>query len=123
MTSVLSADENMINAYKEGKDLYAIIAQSAFNNDYKDNLEFYPAGTELELDGKKSVSGTGKEFKVETDENDSITVNWYELLETVTGDMSAYDINIGEKIISDLGNLTVIDRVVNNDKITFKFSL
>ena len=47
----------MINAYLEGKDLYAVIAQKMFNNKYEDNLEFYPEGTVLELDGKKIVCG------------------------------------------------------------------
>lgn len=57
MTATLSLDENMLNAYKEGKDLYAIIAQSVFDNKYEDNLEFFPAGTELELDGQKIIAG------------------------------------------------------------------
>ena len=47
----------MYQAYNEGKDLYAMIAQSAFDNEYWENLEFYPAGTEIELDGKKIICG------------------------------------------------------------------
>ena len=47
----------MKQAYMEDKDLYAMIAQSAFNNRYEDNLEFYPEGTELEIDGKKIIAG------------------------------------------------------------------
>ena len=57
LTAFYSQDENMINAYKEGKDLYAVIAQKMFNNRYEDNLEFYPEGTEIELDGKKIICG------------------------------------------------------------------
>lgn len=57
MTAFLSQDPKMIEAYLEGKDLYAMIAQSAFNNRYEDNLEFWPAGTELEIDGEKVIAG------------------------------------------------------------------
>jgi len=53
----MSQDPEMKKVYFEGKDLYARIAQSAFNNDYADNLEFYPEGTELEIDGKKVIAG------------------------------------------------------------------
>lgn len=53
----MSQDPAMIKAYMEGKDLYAVIAQSMYNNKYEDNLEFYPEGTELELDGKKIICG------------------------------------------------------------------
>ena len=28
-----------------------------FNNNYEDNLEFYPAGTEIEIDGQKVICG------------------------------------------------------------------
>ena len=57
LTAHMAKDENMIQAYKEGKDLYCVIAASVFNNKYEDNLEFYPEGTEIELDGKKIVCG------------------------------------------------------------------
>ena len=32
----------MINAYKQGKDLYATIAAGVYKNNYEDNLEFDP---------------------------------------------------------------------------------
>lgn len=35
----------MINAYKEGKDLYATIASGIYKNDYWDNMETYQDGT------------------------------------------------------------------------------
>ena len=53
----MAADENMIQAYKDGKDLYCVIASKVFNNKYEDNLEFYPENTEIELDGKKIICG------------------------------------------------------------------
>ena len=44
----------MIDAYMKGQDLYAVIAQSAFDNNYEDNLEFYPEFTELnEIGGRQ----------------------------------------------------------------------
>jgi DNA polymerase I len=47
----------MINAYTQGKDLYAVIASTMFDNKYEDNLEFYPEGTEIEFEGKKIICG------------------------------------------------------------------
>ena len=57
MTTFLSGDPQMYEAYNTGKDLYAIIARSAFNNNYEDNLEFYLEGTEIEIDGQKIICG------------------------------------------------------------------
>lgn len=57
ITTFLSGDEGMRKAYLEGKDLYCIIASSIFNNEYEDNLEFYPEGKIIELDGKQVVCG------------------------------------------------------------------
>lgn len=55
----------MLNAYKEGKDLYVVIAQQINNNRYEDNLEFYPEGTILEIDGQKVVCGKETHVNVE----------------------------------------------------------
>lgn len=41
----LCQDENMINAYKTGRDLYSTMASLAFHVPYEDCLEFYPDGT------------------------------------------------------------------------------
>lgn len=57
MTTFLSGEPKMYEAYNNSKDLYAIIAQSAFHNNYEDNLEFWPEGTELEIDGQKVIAG------------------------------------------------------------------
>lgn len=45
LLSGLSMDENMINAYKQGKDLYATIASKIYHNDYWDNMEHKEDGT------------------------------------------------------------------------------
>lgn len=47
-----SGDENMINSYVEGKDLYAVVASQVYHNNYEDNKEFYPDGT-MNPEGKK----------------------------------------------------------------------
>jgi len=57
LSAYMSRDDNMINAYLNGQDLYAVIAQSMYDNNYEDNLEFYPAGTELDIDGHKVIAG------------------------------------------------------------------
>lgn len=54
----------MLNAYKEGKDLYAVIASAAFDNRYEDNLECYPEGTEIIFEGQKVICG----YKTHTNE-------------------------------------------------------
>ena len=41
----MCGDEKMIQAYKEGKDLYAQIASISFNKPYEDCLEFRKDGT------------------------------------------------------------------------------
>ena len=65
LTAYYSQDENMLKAYNEGKDLYAVIASAAFDNEYEDNLEFYPEGTEIEFEGKQVICG----FKTHTNED------------------------------------------------------
>ena len=50
-----SNDENMINAYREGKDLYSTIAAKVYHNNYEDNIEFRPDGS-INPDGKKRRS-------------------------------------------------------------------
>lgn len=51
-TAVLSNDTEMLRAYDEGKDLYAVIASKCFHNNYGDNLEFNPETHELQPEGK-----------------------------------------------------------------------
>lgn len=51
----LCQDENMINAYKTGKDLYSTMASLAFHVPYEDCKEFYPDGT-VNKEGKKRRS-------------------------------------------------------------------
>jgi len=41
ITAHISLDENMLQVYEEGKDIYASVAQSIYKNNYEDNLEFY----------------------------------------------------------------------------------
>ena len=48
----LSRDQKLIEAFKEKKDIYAIVAQSYEGNSYEDNLEFHSDGT-IYKDGKK----------------------------------------------------------------------
>lgn len=109
----------MIRAYKEGKDLYAVIAQGMYNNDYYENTEFYKEGTEVEIDGRITVAGSGKESLLETDDSNSITVPYYYLVNTPNGDKQADQLKPGDLIKSDIGNLTIskIEKLDNNIKI------
>ena len=45
LTAQMCGDPGMIQAYKDGKDLYAEIASIAFNAEYEECLEFRPDGT------------------------------------------------------------------------------
>lgn len=49
-------DENMIEAYKENKDLYATIASKVYHNNYEDNLEFDKNGNRSEQGAKRRTS-------------------------------------------------------------------
>jgi DNA polymerase-1 len=54
ITAHISQDPNMLAVFREGKDIYASIAQSIFHNKYEDNLEFFdPEKTKINLEGKK----------------------------------------------------------------------
>ena len=52
LAAFLSQDKTLLDAYAHNQDAYAIIASQVFNVPYEECLEFYPAGTELEIDGK-----------------------------------------------------------------------
>lgn len=52
LLSHYSQDEHMVNSYKEGKDLYAMIASKVYKNNYEDNLEFHPITKKIQPDGK-----------------------------------------------------------------------
>ena len=72
ITAHISHDKNMLQVFREGKDIYASIAQSIFHNNYEDNLEFigpekkpYPEGKDRRKVGKNiilaSMYGMGAE--------------------------------------------------------------
>ena len=46
----------MINAYQEGKDLYAVIASLSFGKPYEECLEFHPITHEKQVEGKERRS-------------------------------------------------------------------
>lgn len=52
-----SGDEKMLQAYKDNKDLYAVVASGIYKNNYEDNLEFYPDGSK-NPDGAKRRGNT-----------------------------------------------------------------
>ena len=55
--SYYAGEESMKNIFKEKKDIYAYIAQLIYNNNYEDNLEFYPEGKHIIVDGEEVVCG------------------------------------------------------------------
>lgn len=97
----------MLQAYAEGKDLYCVIAQSMFNNEYEDNLEFYKEFTKIELDGQTVTAGTGEEKEVTVDNSNSIEIPWCYIVSTERGELTAENLTIGDSVVSDLGNLKI----------------
>lgn len=63
---------------KPGQDLYSLIASKAYNNRYEDNLEFYPEGTKVILEGKEVIAGdrniTNKSGKTRRQDSKSILI-------------------------------------------------
>ena len=60
ITAHISQDQNMLKVFREGKDIYASIAQSIYHNNYEDNLEFFDKEkTKVNLEGKNRRK-TGK---------------------------------------------------------------
>lgn len=53
ITAFVSNDPKMIQAFKDGKDIYASIASVAFNVPYEKCLEFHPETHEYQPDGKE----------------------------------------------------------------------
>ena len=55
ITAHISQDDNMLQVFEEGKDIYASIAQAIKNNNYEDNLEFFDKEkTRTNSEGKKN---------------------------------------------------------------------
>lgn len=105
ITTFLSGDPNMRQAYLEGKDLYCVIASNIYNNKYEENLENFPEGYVLELDGKKTVAGNDKSYKKQV--SDKLEVPYYYLVPTNSGTKAASEIQVGDSIIADEGTFAV----------------
>lgn len=73
-----SQDPDMIKAYCDGQDLYSLIASKIYKNNYEDNLEFYPEGTEVLVEGKphicKKKEITNKSGKVRRQDSKSVLI-------------------------------------------------
>lgn len=119
MTAYLSQDPKMIEAYLEGKDLYAMIAQSAFNNNYSDNLENYEEFTEVMIDGEKVIAGSEKAYEKEIEDNKLIVPACY-LIPTNRGEIPANQLLLTDKLQTSEGLLSIQniisaeDTMINN---------
>ncbi len=109
----------MRQAYFEGKDLYCVIAANIYNNRYEDNLEHYPEGTVLELDGKKTVAGNDKSYKKQV--SDKLEVPYYYLVPTTSGTKLASEIQTGDSIVAEEGTFIVAAVETLNDITTIYF--
>ena len=52
LTAFVSADNRLVNTFKEGRDIYATIASIAYDMPYEECLEFNPVTHALQPDGK-----------------------------------------------------------------------
>ena len=116
----MSDDPAMRQAYLEDKDLYCVIAAKIYNNEYWENLENFPEGYVLELDGKKTVAGNDKSYKKQV--TDKLEIPYYYLVPTTSGSKPANEIQIGETIIADEGAFAVaaVETIDNITSIYFK---
>ena len=119
ITTFLSGDPAMRAAYLEGKDLYCVIASNIYNNEYWQNLENFPEGYVLELDGKKTVAGNDKSYKKQV--SDKLEVPYYYLVPTASGTKVAAEIQAGDSIMADEGEFVVAAVETLNDMITIYF--
>ena len=119
ITTFLSGDPNMRQAYLEGKDLYCVIASNIYNNEYWQNLENFPEGYVLELDGKKTVAGNDKSYKKQV--SDKLEVPYFYLVPTTSGTKTAAEIQAGDSIVADEGNFVVAAVETLNDMTTIYF--
>ena len=110
----------MRQAYLEGKDLYCVIASNIYNNEYWQNLENFPEGYVLELDGKKSVAGNDKSYKKQV--SDKLEVPYYYLVPTTSGAKAAFEIQAGDSIVADEGVFVVAAIETVNDITTIYFN-
>lgn len=55
LLTAYSEDEKLLDAYNNGKDMYATMGMGVYNNDYWDNMEHYEDGTP-NIEGKKRRS-------------------------------------------------------------------
>ena len=113
ITTFLSGDPNMRQAYLEGKDLYCVIASNIYNNEYWQNLENFPEGYVLELDGKKTVAGNDKSYKKQV--SDKLEVPYFYLIPTTSGTKAAAEIQIGDSIVAEEGAFVVVAVETLND--------
>lgn len=130
MSCFLSSDEKMLEAYTHGKDLYAMIASSALGVKYDECLEFWPEFCAVEIDGKEVISGSGKELDVKISNSEIILPACYLITLSSGEEVAIENLIVGNKINSDLGELTIIkkefaentiinNKTVKNIKLTF----
>ena len=110
----------MKQAYAEGKDLYCVIASKVFNNDYWDNTEFYREGTVVELDGKRTVAGSGQKYEKHV--TDALEVPYYYLVPTINGDIVASELKSGDSVVAKEGNFAIsrVTRLGDNIIVCFE---
>lgn len=119
LTTFMSDDPAMRQAYLEDKDLYCVIAAKIYNNEYWENLENFPEGYVLELDGKKTVAGNDKSYKKQV--TDKLEIPYYYLVPTVNGSVQASNIKAGDKIVATEGIFEVADIETENNMTTIYF--
>ena len=98
-------------AYDKGLDLYAMIAQSAYNNDYWDNMEFNKEFTKIKIDGADVVCGSGKEMTKELNDDNTILLPTCYAVYTSSGYIDISDLAVGQKIINSQSEELEIIRI------------
>lgn len=119
MASSVSNDPVMIQAYKDGKDLYALIGSMVYKTTYENCLEHYVEGTKIMFEGKEVVCGNEKTTTVK-DSNREFTIKEFMLVDSPSGFVEATRLNKSDKIVTDEGIFEIKNITTNNGMTTIR---
>lgn len=102
----------MIEAYQQGKDLYAVIGSKAYKKSYDDCLEFYPEFRQVIYEGKTVRAGNEKKYILDIDETNSIILPSCYLIQTPNGSVEVDTLKISDKVTTD-GQPAEIINIIN----------
>lgn len=111
-----SRDDIMVQAYNEGKDLYAVVGSQAYKCSYEDCLESYPEGTKVMFEGREVIAGNEKEY-IEEPINNIFTIPYFRLVNTIKGFIKADQLTKEDILLTDEGEVNIKDISIKDNKV------